>query len=77
MDSETRSRVIAEVERAGKKRYEAQGGVFSDADFAAGALAAMQAMGLKLIDFPASWTLGIMFGRRSPFREVSSPGEPA
>ena len=76
-DRETYLGVIRAVEEVGKKRYSTQG-TMSDADFFAGALAAMQALGLTPEKWPSSWTLGLMFGRKSPLRDLPTlvPGTP-
>lgn len=77
-DKETYIGVIDAVEAVGKRRLATQGGTMSDADFFAGALAAMQAMGLTPDEWPSSWTLGLMFGRTSPLRDLPTlvPGTP-
>jgi hypothetical protein len=69
MDEETRQRVLDYVIKVGKERARIWGKEFSDADFATGALAAMEAMGLSPLKFPASFTLGIALTDRSPFRD--------
>lgn len=68
MSDEERLRIILAVEESGRKRVAVQPGM-NDADFLAGALAVMQALGLEPHRWPASWTLGLMFTGKSPLRE--------
>ncbi len=56
------SQVVEQVEEIGLQRMKAQPGM-SEADFFAGAMAAMTALGMTPIQYPASWTLGLMFGK--------------
>ena len=60
--------IVRHVEALGRDRVRTQQ-TMSDADFLAGALAAMNAMGMPLIKAPASWTFGLMFGGTSPLRD--------
>ena len=60
--------IVRHVEAIGRDRVQAQP-TMSDADFLSGAMAAMNAMGMPLLHAPASWTIGLMFGRTSPLRD--------
>ena len=61
--------VMHHVEDRGYTRSLYQGSHFNDADFATGALAALEALGFSRINWPSSWTLGLMFTDKSPFRK--------
>lgn len=61
-DKDTYRQIIEQVEEIGVQRMKAQPGM-SEADFFAGAMAALTALGLTPIQYPASWTLGLMFGK--------------
>lgn len=74
-DKDLYRRVVEQVEEIGLQRMKAQPGM-SEADFFAGAMAATPAPRLRLdagagvttlgmtpIQYPASWTLGLMFGK--------------
>lgn len=63
------SGIVRAVEDAGAKRLLARGEV-NEADFLAGALAAMKALGLAPTRYPSSWTLGMMFGNASPLNDA-------
>jgi hypothetical protein len=61
-DKDIYKQIIEQVEEIGLGRMKAQPGM-SEADFFAGAMAAWTALGLAPIQYPASWTLGLMFGK--------------
>ena len=63
--------VVEQVEEIGVQRMKAQPGM-SEADFFAGAMAALTALGLTPIQYPASWTLGLMFGKPPLARRMES-----
>lgn len=67
--------VLAGIEAAGRSRVAAQPGM-SDADFLAGALAALKVLGLDGLHYPSSWTLGLMFTGKSPLRPEPKPQPP-
>jgi hypothetical protein len=52
--------VVEQVEEIGLQRMKAQPDM-SEADFFAGAMATMTALGLTPNKYPARWTLGLMF----------------
>jgi hypothetical protein len=64
-------RVVEQVEEIGVQRMKAQPGM-SEADFFAGAMAALTALGMMPIQYPSSWTLGIMFGKSPLTRRIES-----
>jgi hypothetical protein len=68
-----RNRIIDRIEKIGQSRAITQPDMH-DADFLAGALAALVAMGMFLTDAPASWTLGLMFTGKSPLRPDRQEG---
>jgi hypothetical protein len=61
-DKDLYRQVVEQVEEIGVQRMKAQPGM-SEADFFSGAMAAMTALGLTPSKYPASWTLGLMFGK--------------
>ena len=61
-DKDLYRRVVEQVEEIGVQRMKAQPGM-SEADFFAGAMAAMTTLGMAAIQYPASWTMGLMFGK--------------
>jgi len=76
--------VVEQVEEIGLQRMKAQPGM-SEADFFAGAMAStpaprlwlgagagVTALGMTPIQYPASWTLGIMFGKPPLARRIES-----
>jgi hypothetical protein len=65
------SQVVEQVEEIGLQRMKAQPGM-SEADFFAGAMAATTALGMTPIQYPASWTLGLMFGKPPLARRIES-----
>lgn len=60
-DKEFYAHIIEQVEAFGIDRVKVQPDM-GEADFFAGALSAMTTLGLKLVKYPARWTLGLMFG---------------
>jgi hypothetical protein len=62
-DEDLYKKVIDQVEEIGISRMTAQPSTMNEADFFAGAMAAMTALGMTPIQYPSSWTLGIMFGK--------------
>lgn len=66
-DMDTWHRIVNAVEASGQSRVQTQPST-NDADFLAGALAAMLAMALPPNKVPASWTLGLVFTKKSPLR---------
>lgn len=64
-------RVVEQVEEIGLQRMKAQPDM-SEADFFAGAMAALTALGMMPIQYPSSWTLGIMFGKSPLARRIDS-----
>jgi hypothetical protein len=72
-DKDFYRQVVEQVEEIGVQRMKAQPGM-SEADFraAAGAMAALTALGLTPIQYPASWTLGLMFGKPPLARRMES-----
>jgi hypothetical protein len=70
-DKDTYRQIIEQVEEIGVQRMKAQPGM-SEADFFAGAMAALTALGLTPIQYPASWTLGLMFGKAPLARRMES-----
>ena len=65
------SQVVEQVEEIGLQRMKAQPGM-NEADFFAGAMAATTALGMTPIQYPSSWTLGIMFGKSPLARRMDS-----
>ena len=63
--------VVEQVEEIGLQRMKAQPGM-NEADFFAGAMAATTALGMTPIQYPSSWTLGIMFGKSPLARRMES-----
>jgi len=61
-DKDLYRQVIEQVEEIGLQRMKAQPDM-SEADFFSGAMAATTALGMTPIQYPASWTLGLMFGK--------------
>jgi hypothetical protein len=61
-DKDLYKQVIEQVEEIGLQRMKAQPGM-SEADYFAGAMATLTALGMMPIQYPASWTLGLMFGK--------------
>ena len=61
-DKDLYRQVVEQVEEIGLQRMKAQPGM-SEADFFSGAMAALTALGMTPIQYPASWTLGLMFGK--------------
>ena len=61
-DKDLYRQVIDQVEEIGLQRMKAQPGM-DEADFFSGAMAAMTVLGMTPIQYPASWTLGLMFGK--------------
>jgi hypothetical protein len=61
-DKDIYRQIIEQVEEIGLQRMKAQSDM-SEADFFAGAMAAWTALGMAPIQYPASWTLGLMFGK--------------
>ena len=70
-DKDLYRQVVEQVEEIGLQRMKAQPGM-NEADFFAGAMAAMTALGMTPIQYPASWTLGIMFGKSPLTRRIES-----
>ena len=71
---ETYKYLVLTVQDAGAARATVQPDMH-DADFLAGALAVMQALGLEPHRWPFSWTIGLMFSNRSPLRKQPQPEE--
>jgi hypothetical protein len=63
--------VVEQVEEIGLQRMKAQPGM-NEADFFAGAMAATTALGMTPIQYPSSWTLGLMFGKSPLARRMES-----
>ena len=61
-DKDLYRRVVEQVEEIGLQRMKAQPGM-GEADFFAGAMAALTTLGMTPIQYPARWTLGLMFGK--------------
>ena len=59
-DKDFYANLMRQVEGFGRDRLKVQPNM-NEADFLAGALSAMTALGLKPSKYPASWTLGLMF----------------
>ena len=70
-DKDLYRRVVEQVEEIGLERMKAQPGM-SETDFFAGAMAAMTALGMTPIQYPSSWTLGLMFGKSPLARRMES-----
>jgi hypothetical protein len=70
-DKDLYRQVVEKVEEIGLQRMKAQPGM-SEADFFAGAMAATTALGMTPIQYPSSWTLGIMFGKPPLARRMES-----
>ena len=70
-DKDLYRQVVEQVEEIGLQRMKAQPGM-SEPDFFAGAMAALTALGMMPIRYPASWTLGIMFGKSPLARRMES-----
>ena len=68
------AQVVEQVEAIGLSRMKSQPGM-NEADFFAGAMAAMTALGLEPVQYPAGWTLGIMFGRPPIARRMKREAE--
>ena len=71
MDETTRNMIIEYVESIGRDRATVQPDM-RDADFLAGALTVMFALGMKLDRTPASWVLGLMLCNQSPLRALNT-----
>jgi hypothetical protein len=70
-DKDLYSQVVEQVEEIGLQRMKAQPGM-SEADFFAGAMATTTALGMTPIQYPSSWTLGLMFGKSPLARRMES-----
>jgi len=70
-DKDLYRRVVEQVEEIGLERMKAQPGI-NEADFFAGAMATMTALGMTSMQYPSSWTLGIMFGKSPLARRMES-----
>lgn len=63
--------VVEQVEEIGLQRMKAQPDM-NEADFFSGAMAAMTVLGMTPIQYPARWTLGLMFGKPPLARRIES-----
>jgi hypothetical protein len=70
-DKDLYRQVVEQVEQIGLQRMKAQPGM-NEADFFAGAMATLTALGMMPIRYPSSWTLGIMFGKSPLARRMES-----
>lgn len=73
-DKDFYARVVEQVEEIGLSRMRSQPRM-DEADFFAGAMAALTALGMKPVQYPAGWTLGILFGRPPLARRMQREAE--
>jgi hypothetical protein len=70
-DRDLYRRVVEQVEEIGLRRMKIQPGM-SEVDFFDGAMAALTALGMTPIQYPSSWTLGLLFGKSPLARRMES-----